>query len=152
MLINESVQNECAWFWRSSTSATSAAAATRRAPAEYLCQPNVTIGELRSRFSLVLYLTYRICNHQNLDVTSIITQRLNAMRKLQDNPHDSDAMRSMNNAQKDVSFWNNICDKKMCTQCCSRFECHRCHRGPIPSSCPANLPAPREPTSSARAN
>lgn len=40
---------------------------------------------------------------QNLDVTSIISQRLNAMRKLQDNPHDVEAIKLMHTAQKDVS-------------------------------------------------
>lgn len=40
---------------------------------------------------------------KDLDVTSIITQRLNAMRKLQDNPHDSEALKQMYNTQKDVS-------------------------------------------------
>lgn len=38
-----------------------------------------------------------------LDIANIISQRLNAMRKLQDNPNDYEAMSLMNNAQKDVS-------------------------------------------------
>ena len=40
---------------------------------------------------------------QELDVTSIITKRLNAMRKLQENPMDSEALKLMYNSQKDVS-------------------------------------------------
>lgn len=40
---------------------------------------------------------------KNLDVSSIITKRLNAMRKLQDNPLDSEALKLMYNTQKDVS-------------------------------------------------
>lgn len=39
---------------------------------------------------------------KNLDVTSIITKRLNAMRKLQDNPLDSEAIKLMYKTQKDV--------------------------------------------------
>lgn len=40
---------------------------------------------------------------KDLDVTAIITSRLNAMRKLQDNPLDSEALKLMYNTQKDVS-------------------------------------------------
>lgn len=40
---------------------------------------------------------------KDLDVTSIITKRLNAMRKLQDNPMDSEAIKLMYRTQKDVS-------------------------------------------------
>lgn len=40
---------------------------------------------------------------KDLDVTSIITKRLNAMRKLQDNPMDSEAIKLMYKTQKDVS-------------------------------------------------
>lgn len=40
---------------------------------------------------------------KDLDVTTIITKRLNAMRKLQDNPLDSEALKLMYNTQKDVS-------------------------------------------------
>lgn len=39
---------------------------------------------------------------KDLDVTSIITKRLNAMRKLQDNPMDSEAIKLMYRTQKDV--------------------------------------------------
>lgn len=39
---------------------------------------------------------------KELDVTSIITKRLNAMRKLQDNPLDTEALKLMYNTQKDV--------------------------------------------------
>lgn len=39
---------------------------------------------------------------KDLDVTSIITKRLNAMRKLQDNPLDTEALKLMYNTQKDV--------------------------------------------------
>lgn len=40
---------------------------------------------------------------KELDVTSIITKRLNAMRKLQENPMDSEAIKLMYRTQKDVS-------------------------------------------------
>ncbi|KAG4068536.1 hypothetical protein HA402_004877 [Bradysia odoriphaga] len=43
----------------------------------------------------------------NLDVTTIITKRLNAMRKLQDNPLDQEAIKLMYNTQKDMSAWAN---------------------------------------------
>lgn len=43
-----------------------------------------------------------ISNGKDLDVTAIITSRLNAMRKLQDNPLDSEAIKLMYNTQKDV--------------------------------------------------
>lgn len=39
---------------------------------------------------------------KGLDVTAIITTRLNAMRKLQDNPLDTEALKLMYNTQKDV--------------------------------------------------
>lgn len=38
-----------------------------------------------------------------MDVSSIISQRLNAMRKLQENPNDNAAMTLMQNSQKEVS-------------------------------------------------
>lgn len=38
-----------------------------------------------------------------MDVSSIISQRLNAMRKLQENPNDNAAMTLMQNSQKNVS-------------------------------------------------
>ncbi|XP_055529798.1 protein Son [Wyeomyia smithii] len=40
-----------------------------------------------------------------LDVSSIISQRLNAMRKLQDNPADAEAIKLLYNTQKDMSAW-----------------------------------------------
>lgn len=43
---------------------------------------------------------------QNFDVSVIITQRLNAMRKLQENPLDSEAIKAMYTTQKDVCFNN----------------------------------------------
>lgn len=46
--------------------------------------------------------TAPIC--KDLDVTSIITKRLNAMRKLQENPMDSEAIKAMYRTQKDVRF------------------------------------------------
>lgn len=39
---------------------------------------------------------------KNLDVSTIITSRLTAMRRLQDNPLDTEALKSMYNTQKDV--------------------------------------------------
>lgn len=40
-------------------------------------------------------------------MSTIITQRLNAMRKLQDNPLDSEAIKLMYNTQKDVRILAN---------------------------------------------
>ncbi|XP_053679843.1 protein Son [Anopheles nili] len=40
-----------------------------------------------------------------LDVSQIVTQRLNAMRKLQENPSDPDARKMLYNTQKDMSTW-----------------------------------------------
>lgn len=40
-----------------------------------------------------------------LDVSSIITKRLNAMRKLQENPEDFEAKKLMFNTQKDVGLF-----------------------------------------------
>lgn len=37
-------------------------------------------------------------------MSSIISQRLNAMRKLQENPQDNDAMKLMENSQKEVRW------------------------------------------------
>lgn len=39
----------------------------------------------------------------HVDVTSIIAKRLNAMRKLQENPTDPEALKMMYNSQRDVS-------------------------------------------------
>lgn len=44
-----------------------------------------------------------------LDVSSIITKRLNAMRKLQDNPEDFEAKKLMFNTQKDVRVFKFFC-------------------------------------------
>lgn len=44
-------------------------------------------------------------NIGNLDISNIVTQRLNAMRKLQDNPNDYEAQSLLNSAQKDVGFF-----------------------------------------------
>ncbi|XP_068152165.1 protein Son [Drosophila tropicalis] len=41
----------------------------------------------------------------SMDVSSIITQRLSAIRRLQDNPADSEAIKMMYNAQRDMSSW-----------------------------------------------
>lgn len=46
---------------------------------------------------------------KDLDVTSIITKRLNAMRKLQENPMDSEAIKLMYRTQKDVCAVLCIC-------------------------------------------
>lgn len=40
----------------------------------------------------------------NLDITNIVSQRLNAMRKLQENPNDFEAQILLNSAQKDVRY------------------------------------------------
>lgn len=39
---------------------------------------------------------------QNIDIASIVSQRLTAMRKLQENPNDSQAISEMYRAQKEV--------------------------------------------------
>ncbi|CAO1416955.1 unnamed protein product [Diamesa hyperborea] len=41
----------------------------------------------------------------SIDVSSIISQRLNAMRKLQDNPHDNEASRLLHDTQQNMSAW-----------------------------------------------
>ncbi|XP_016950384.2 protein Son [Drosophila biarmipes] len=43
----------------------------------------------------------------SMDVSSIITQRLSAIRRLQDNPADSEALKMMYNAQRNMSSWAN---------------------------------------------
>lgn len=39
---------------------------------------------------------------QNIDIAAIVSQRLTAMRKLQENPHDVQAISQMYKAQKEV--------------------------------------------------
>ena len=39
------------------------------------------------------------------DITSIVTQRLNAMKKLNDNPSDPEALKELYDAQKEMSNW-----------------------------------------------
>ncbi|XP_001359575.2 protein SON [Drosophila pseudoobscura] len=41
----------------------------------------------------------------SMDVSSIITQRLSAIRRLQTNPTDCEAIKMMHNAQRDMSSW-----------------------------------------------
>lgn len=43
----------------------------------------------------------------NVDVSSIISMRLNAMRRLQDNPMDSEAIKMIYNCQQDMTSWVN---------------------------------------------
>ncbi|CAB4066218.1 SON [Lepeophtheirus salmonis] len=40
-----------------------------------------------------------------MDIGSIVSQRLNAMRKLTENPNDQDALKEMCNVQKEMSNW-----------------------------------------------
>ncbi|XP_071446788.1 uro-adherence factor A-like isoform X1 [Hetaerina americana] len=42
---------------------------------------------------------------QNMDIGSIVSQRLTALRKLQENPDDIDALNEMTQAQKDMQVW-----------------------------------------------
>ncbi|CAG2053818.1 unnamed protein product, partial [Timema podura] len=44
-------------------------------------------------------------NNENLDIGSIVSQRLTAMRKLQENPHDVQALNEMYKAQKSMQNW-----------------------------------------------
>ncbi|XP_066999479.2 protein Son isoform X2 [Anabrus simplex] len=44
-------------------------------------------------------------NTEGLDIGSIVSQRLTAMRKLQENPNDSQALTEMYQAQKDMQVW-----------------------------------------------
>ncbi|KAJ4452331.1 hypothetical protein ANN_03856 [Periplaneta americana] len=44
-------------------------------------------------------------NLRNLDIGSIVSQRLTAMRKLQENPNDVQALSEMYRAQKDMQMW-----------------------------------------------
>ena len=41
----------------------------------------------------------------NKDISSIVSQRLNAMKKLSDNPNDSGALKDLYDAQKEMSNW-----------------------------------------------
>jgi hypothetical protein len=45
---------------------------------------------------------------QELDIGAIVSQRLTAMRKLQENPNDVQAISEMYRAQKGVSIADNI--------------------------------------------
>ncbi|XP_071540632.1 uncharacterized protein [Panulirus ornatus] len=40
-----------------------------------------------------------------VDISQIVSTRLSAMRKLQDNPHDSEAIKTLHNAQKEMQNW-----------------------------------------------
>lgn len=40
----------------------------------------------------------------NVDITSAVTQRLSAMKRLQENPNDTEAMMEMNKAQQEVQL------------------------------------------------
>jgi hypothetical protein len=62
---------------------------------------------------------------QGLDIGSIVSQRLTAMRKLQENPNDVQALSEMYRAQKDV-----------CTYCahCRKFHKVICSGGRNKSS------------------
>ncbi|XP_046398804.1 serine/arginine repetitive matrix protein 2-like isoform X2 [Ischnura elegans] len=42
---------------------------------------------------------------ENMDIGSIVSQRLTALRKLQENPDDVDALNEMTQAQKDMQVW-----------------------------------------------
>uniref|UniRef100_A0A182QHT5 G-patch domain-containing protein n=1 Tax=Anopheles farauti TaxID=69004 RepID=A0A182QHT5_9DIPT len=44
-------------------------------------------------------------DHPIIDVSQIVSQRLNAMRRLQENPTDPDARQMLYNTQKDMSTW-----------------------------------------------
>ncbi|KAG7169611.1 SON-like 1 [Homarus americanus] len=45
------------------------------------------------------------CNSQAVDISQIVSTRLSAMRKLQDNPHDSEAIKTLHNVQKEMQNW-----------------------------------------------
>ena len=53
---------------------------------------------------MILSLKIVVLFQQNIDVASIVSQRLSAMRKLQENPNDVQALTSMYKAQKEVSI------------------------------------------------
>ncbi|XP_042220659.1 protein SON-like isoform X1 [Homarus americanus] len=40
-----------------------------------------------------------------VDISQIVSTRLSAMRKLQDNPHDSEAIKTLHNVQKEMQNW-----------------------------------------------
>ncbi|KAK8724299.1 hypothetical protein OTU49_011327 [Cherax quadricarinatus] len=42
---------------------------------------------------------------QAVDISQIVSTRLSAMRKLQDNPHDSEAIKTLHNVQKEMQNW-----------------------------------------------
>lgn len=62
--------------------------------------PVITSTTFQTASDNIFASTGQIC--KDLDVTSIITKRLNAMRKLQENPMDSEAIKAMYRTQKDV--------------------------------------------------
>lgn len=41
----------------------------------------------------------------SVDISQIVSTRLSAMRKLQDNPNDSEAIKALNNVQKEMQNW-----------------------------------------------
>lgn len=41
----------------------------------------------------------------SVDISQIVSTRLSAMRKLQDNPNDSEAIKTLNNVQKEMQNW-----------------------------------------------
>ncbi|KAI4460206.1 protein son [Holotrichia oblita] len=43
--------------------------------------------------------------NENIDIAAIVTQRLSAMRKLQENPNDVQALNSIYKAQKEMNTW-----------------------------------------------
>ncbi|ROT75875.1 Protein SON, partial [Penaeus vannamei] len=42
---------------------------------------------------------------QAVDISQIVSTRLSAMRKLQDNPHDIEAIKALHNVQKEMQNW-----------------------------------------------
>lgn len=41
----------------------------------------------------------------SVDISQIVSSRLSAMRKLQDNPHDIEALKTLHNVQKEMQSW-----------------------------------------------
>jgi hypothetical protein len=65
----------------------------------------VTVAETRLQTEMVNQVFPSTMVTEGLDIGSIVSQRLTAMRKLQENPNDVQALSEMYRAQKDMQMW-----------------------------------------------
>lgn len=61
------------------------------------------------------------CLQANFDVGAIVSQRLAAIRRLQENPNDSQAISEMYKAQKEVRYLNCFLGTSLCSSRCIFF-------------------------------